>query len=249
MVNINFKIISIVTILFFAAASNQSLHAQDAVPYISEKTFFNDRYAHTGVMLNNDRQSEKKNVGLAALYSLLIPGAGEWYAGNFSTGKYLLGSEITLWMSLYGFYSYGAWLKNDAQSFAEVNAGIDWTGKDDKFFVNVGNFNSRSEYNEKKMRDRDIGALYTESSYDWHWESDDLRREFRDLRVRSDRMLNAIKFAGTAIVANHIISAIIAGNSARLHNERLNNPAEQSNWSIGILPLHNGFVAGIQHTF
>lgn len=246
--NINL-IISVVTVLIFAAVSYQSLQAQDAVPYISERSFFNDRYAHTGVVLYNDLQSERKNVGLAVLYSLLIPGAGEWYAGNFSTGKYLLGSEITLWLSLYGFYSYGAWLKNDAQTFAGVYAGVDWSSKDDKFFVNVGNFNSRSEYNEKKMRDRDIGALYTEPSYNWKWESDGLRREFRDLRVRSDQMFNAIKFVGTAIVANHIISAIIAGNSARRHDERRTNTAVQSQWSFGILPLQNGFAAGIQHTF
>jgi len=239
------KITVIGCLLMLMCASNISIHAQDTVPYISEKSFFHERYGLTEGMLNNDRTAGKKNAGLAALYSLIIPGTGEWYAGNFSTGKYFLGTEVTLWLSLYGFYSYGNWLKNDAKSFGSVYAGIEWSGKDDKYFVNVGNFNSRSEYNEKKMRDRDIGALYTESSYDWQWESDELRREYRDLRVRSDQMFNAIKFVGTAIVANHIISAIIAGNSARLYNER----AAQSHWSFGILPLHNGFVAGIQHTF
>jgi len=236
-------------ILIFSLVSVRTTNAQNTVPLVSEKSFLSDRYSYAGITVDNGYSSQRKSVARAVVYSLLIPGSGEWYAGNFSAGRYLLGSEITLWLSLYGFHSYGTWLKNDARSFAEVHAGIDWSGKDDKFFVNVGNFNSRREYNEKKMRDRDIGALYTDPSYDWNWESDEKRAEYRDLRVRSDRMFNAIKFVGAAIVANHIVSAIIAGNSARQYNERLNDTAAQSNWSFGILPLHNGFVAGLQHTF
>lgn len=229
--------------------SSHSLNAQITAPFISENSLLSDRYGHTGIDFNYTQTEGRKSVLRAVVSSLIIPGTGEWYAGNFSTGRYLLGTEVTLWLSLYGFHSYGSWLKNDAQSFAEVYAGADWSGKDDKFFVNIGNFMSREEYNEKKMRDRDIGALYLDASYEWQWESDEKRREFRDLRVQSDQMFNAIKFVGAAIVANHIVSAILAGNAARQHNERLNNPSMQSSWSFGVLPLHNGFVAGIQHTF
>jgi hypothetical protein len=221
------------------------LSAQEPIPAVSENSFFSERFSTFSIETDHPRQPQKKSVTRAVLYSLLLPGTGEWYAGNSSTAKYLFGGEVTLWLSLYGFHSYGTWLRNDARSFAEVYAGIDWAGKDDKFFVNVGNFTSREEYNEKKMRDRDVGALYLDSSYDWNWESEELRAEYRDLRVRSDQMFNAIKFVGTAIVANHIVSAIIAGNSASRYNERLG----QTDWSFGIIPLHNGFIAGIQHTF
>lgn len=246
----NFHIrIGIIVMFLCVSLSFQNLIAQNDAPFVSESSFLNDRYGYSGIEFNTSQSSGRKSVLRAVVSSLIVPGTGEWYAGNVSTGRYLLGSELTLWLSLYGFHSYGTWLKNDAQSFAEVYAGADWSGKDDKFFVNLGNFMSREEYNEKKMRDRDIGALYTDPEYEWQWESDKKRREFRDLRVRSDQMFNAIKFAGAAIVANHIVSAIIAGNSARRYNERLDNAAAQSNWSFGILPLHNGFVAGIQHTF
>lgn len=242
------KIFCISLLLSIVSVSSQHLRAQEPVPFISENSFLNDRYATPAALSDNDYQSLTKNPGLAVLFSLVIPGTGEWYAGNISAGKYFLGSEVTLWLSLYGFYAYGNWLKNDAQSFARVYAGVDWADKDNQFFVNVGNFMSRHEYNEKKMRDRDIRALYTDPAYDWTWESDEMRREFRDLRVRSDKMFNAIKFVGVAIVANHIASAVLAGYSATRYNEQLNDSG-QARWSFGILPIQNGFVAGIQHTF
>jgi hypothetical protein len=241
-------LIKYVCIIVLSAAPSligYELSAQRPIHVVSENSFFSERFFTSGIETDPLRQPQKKSVTRAVLYSLILPGTGEWYAGNSSAARYLFGSEMTLWLSLYSFHEYGTWLRNDARSFAEVYAGIDWTGKNDKFFVNVGNFKSREEYNEKKMRDRDVGALYLDASYHWNWESEELRAEYRDLRVRSDKMFNAIKFVGTAIVANHIVSAIIAGNSASRYNERLG----RTDWSFGIVPLHNGFVAGIQHTF
>jgi TM2 domain-containing membrane protein YozV len=192
---------------------------------------------------------KKKNPGLAVLYSLLLPGMGELYAGNFTTGKYLLGTEVGLWMTVYGLHSYGTWIRNDARSFASVHAGVQTSGKDDKFFVNVGNFLSREAYNEKKLRDRELAAVYTDASYDWHWESDAQRSEYRSLRVKSDQMLNGVRFAAAAIVANHVVSAIIASTSAIRYNSSIDSGLTNGGWNIGVLPLGNGFVASFQHTF
>jgi len=225
----------------------QGLKAQDQIPNISQQTFFNERFSYTKFYTNENQQT--KSVGRAVLYSLILPGMGEWYADNLSTGKYFLGTEIALWASVYGLNAYGNWIRDDARAFAQTHAGVDWAGKDDQFLVNVANFNSREEYNEKKMRDRDINAIYRDETYAWQWESDEKRQEFRDMRVRSDRMLNGVKFVGAAIVANHIVSAIIAGNSASRYNSRIENAGASAHWSFGILPLQNGFVAGIQHTF
>jgi TM2 domain-containing membrane protein YozV len=191
----------------------------------------------------------RKNPGLAVLYSLLLPGMGELYAGNFATGKYLLGTEVGLWMTVYGLHSYGTWIRNDARSFAAVHAGVQTSGKDDKFFVNVGNFISREAYNEKKLRDRELASVYTDPSYDWHWESDAQRSEYRSLRVKSDQMLNGVRFAAAAIVANHVVSAIIASTSAVRYNSSIGSGLTNGGWNIGVIPLGNGFVASFKHTF
>lgn len=241
-------------IVFLLSVS--SVHAQDAQPgNFTIYRFGSDTqllgpwhapYTGTGEFASI---KDRKNPGLAVLYSLVLPGMGELYAGNFSTGKYLLGTELSLWLSLYGLHSYGSWLRSDARSFAATYAGVDPSGKDDKFFVNVANFTSRNLYNEKKLRDRDPAAVYTDPTFDWDWQSDDLRQEYRTLRVRSDQMLNAVRFAAVAIIANHVISAIIAGTSASRYNEQLERSGPLGSLSFGLIPLPDGFMAGIQHSF
>jgi hypothetical protein len=224
-------------------------HAGDRVPLVSEYSFLHERFSLQADIDPAMMAQPRKSPFRAAVYSLILPGAGEYYAGNFSTGRYLFGAETTLWLTVLGLHSYGNWIRDDARAFAAVYAGVNWSGKDDDFFVNIGNFMTRQEYNEKKMRDRDIGAIYTDASFDWQWESHDKRREYRDMRVRSDQMLNSIRFVGAAIIANHIISAVIAGNSAARYNERAGAMELHSRWSFGFAPVANGFVAGFQHTF
>ena len=41
-----------------------------------------------------------------------------------------------------------------------AHAGVDATGKNDDFFVNIGNFMTVEEYNEKRLRDREPEKLY-----------------------------------------------------------------------------------------
>jgi hypothetical protein len=49
----------------------------------------------------------ERSVTLAVLYSLLLPGMGELYAGNFSSGKYYLIADAGLWLGYGGFQYYG----------------------------------------------------------------------------------------------------------------------------------------------
>ena len=126
--------------------------------------------------------SEKKSVGLAALYSLLIPGMGELYTGAFVTsGKYFLAAEGVLWLTWGAFDIYGNSVRNDSRAFAQVHAALNPTGKDDQFFVDVGNFINTAAYNDKKLRDREADKLYDPAAgYAWQWDTDASRATFRD---------------------------------------------------------------------
>ncbi|HXX65129.1 MAG TPA: hypothetical protein VEO56_15125 [Bacteroidota bacterium] len=166
--------------------------------------------------------TQTKKAGLAALYSLLIPGLGELYAGDFSSGKYFLMSEGVLWLTYGVFEIYGNSLRSDARLFAVAYAGVDPAGKNDQFYVDVGNFLSVSDYNDKKLRDRNPNLVYDAAAgYGWLWPSDALRASFRDQRIRSENMFNNTKFVGAAILANHIASAINAARAAIVHNAAL----------------------------
>ncbi len=164
----------------------------------------------------------KKSVGLAALYSLALPGMGELYAGSFSSGRYFLAAEGLLWLTYTVFQVRADALRDDSRAFAEAHAGILLQGKNDQYFVDIGNFLNIDEYNQKKLRDRDAEKVYDPAlGYAWQWDSDASRLAFRDQRVASDNAYNNRKFVVAVVLVNHVASAINAARSAVMHNREL----------------------------
>lgn len=166
--------------------------------------------------------SGRKSPALAAVYSLLLPGMGELYAGSFDGGKYFLIAESALWLTFTVFEVHGNSLRDDARAFAVSRAGIDPRGKDDQFFVDIGNFLDIDEHNEKQLRDREPERLYDPAAgYAWRWASDADRALYRSQRIDAETMFNNKKFVVAAVIINHVASAInaarsvIAGNAAR----------------------------------
>ncbi len=166
---------------------------------------------------------EKKSTGLAALYSLLLPGMGEVYTGSFSSsGKYFLLAEGILWLTYAAFDVYANSLRDDARTFSATYAGVNLAGKNDQFFVDVGNFNSVDEYNRKKLQDRQPEKLYDPAAgYGWQWDSDASRKTFDARRVSAEQMYNNQKFVIAAVLVNHLASAINAGRAAVVHNSAI----------------------------
>ncbi len=163
---------------------------------------------------------KKKSQAVAVLYSLLLPGMGELYAGDFGSGRYSLIAEATLWLTYASFQQYGSWYQSDARQFAAVHAGASLTGKNDQFFVNMGNFDNVYDYNEQKLRERDLADVYDPAAgYFWSWDTEADQQRFRSLRVSSDKIFNNSEFVIGAVVLNHLISAINAARLVRHYNK------------------------------
>ncbi len=164
---------------------------------------------------------ERKSVFLAIVSSLVLPGLGELYAGSFETGKYNMIAEGGLWMTYAGFRLHGNWVRQDAQLLAEQHAGANFSGKNDQFDVNIGNFMTLDDYNLTKLRNREFDLVYSGSQYNWQWDSDINRTHFKDLRLSSDKAYNNAKLLIAAVVINRIISAFSAGRAAAAHNRSI----------------------------
>lgn len=191
----------------------------------------------------------KKSVILAVVASLLVPGLGEWYAGSFETGKYYLIAEGGLWLTYSGFRMYSNWLLQDAQTFASQHANADFSSKDDQYSVNIGNFNTTAEYNDTKNRNRQYDLVYqtTNLAYQWNWDTDANRLQFKNMRIQSGQVKNNAEFVIGAIVVNHLLSAFSAGKKTAAYNQSLsatddveirtyavNNGAQVDGWGISI---------------
>lgn len=185
----------------------------------------------------DDAVSGKKTTGLAAICSLLLPGMGELYAGGFESGKYFLIAEGALWLTYATFEIYGNQIRDDARAFAAAHAGVMVTGKNDQYFVDIGNYINTFDYNQQKLRDHDIDKLYDNPTFQWSWDSDLSRSTFREQRIASDNMYNNRKFVVAAILINHVGSAINAVRAAISHNKELSDVG-------GNLDIHADVMGG-----
>lgn len=170
----------------------------------------------------DDASAGRKSIGLAAVYSLLLPGMGELYVGNYGMGKYFTIAEGALWVALAGVDLHANAMQDDARLYAALHAGTAFDGKEDQYFIDISNFNTVYEFNEQALRDRDPQKLYDPQSADaWTWDSEANRNLYRDQRVSADKMFNNTRFVVAAIAVNHVISAINAARLAFTHNRNL----------------------------
>lgn len=197
--------------------------------------------------------SEKKSAGLAALYSLILPGMGELYADGFSSGKYFLIADGLLWITFAAFEVSGNSLRDDARAFAVSRAGVDLQGKDDQYFVDVGNFLNVDDYNQKQLRDREPDKLYDPAAgYAWQWDSDASRATYREQRIESDNMFNNNKFVVAALIANRVASAINAVRSVIAYNNAIDDLLGDMSFRadvMGGLDSPHGVMVTVTRTF
>jgi hypothetical protein len=183
---------------------------------------------------------DAKSPALAVLYSFLLPGMGELYAGDYSGGKYFTILEGGLLIGLIGMDRYANWLQSDAYTYAaqHAHAGVD--GKDDRYYVALGDYNDVNEYNDAMLRRRLPQNVYNNnpaSSDYWKWDALPNRNHYFDMKVSSDNRFNDARFIGAAIVINHIVSAINAGRIAISHNKGLSQTS--------LLDVHADIVGGL----
>jgi hypothetical protein len=208
-----------------------------------------DAAAPAIVSTENIASPIKKNQALAVVYSLLLPGMGELYADRFDNGRYSLVAEAALWLTYASTLQYGNWLQGDARAFASAHAGVMSSGKDDQFYVNLANFSNVYDYNDKKLRDRNISEVYDPAQgYFWNWDSDVSRQRFRSLRISSDKVINNSRFVIGAIVVNHILSALNAARLVRHFNK--NADEDFGSWQVEPNVIGRlGLVDGVRLTY
>jgi hypothetical protein len=177
--------------------------------------------ADIGQGISDAQQLNKKSIGKAFLYSLILPGAGEAYMGKTGYTKFFLSVETVIWGLFLANQLNLNWQTKDYQSYAVQHAGVSRNGKDADYWINIGKYNTIYDYNEQKRRDRNVDAIYEETAfYSWYWDSQD-NRYYYDLKRIETRELQArtAYFMG-AIVLNHLVSAINALRLARKYNKQ-----------------------------
>ncbi|MBZ0203001.1 MAG: hypothetical protein K8I03_08300 [Ignavibacteria bacterium] len=166
----------------------------------------------------------KKSPGLAFIYGLLIPGMGHVYSDRFSSGKYFMITEAVTWLTYAAFTIYGNWLLDDTYDYASIHAGakVSDKAKDDKFFINIANYNNVDEYNDEMLRFGNYDLVYYPGDgKDFYWNSESERLKYRADKISADRTLTDRLFIVGAVLINHVISGISSVFAANSYNDEL----------------------------
>ncbi len=173
---------------------------------------------------------EKKSVGLAIIYSLLLPGMGELYAGDYSMGKYFTIADAVSWGFVAGFSIHGNNQADNYKAFAKTHAGVNPDGKEDDYFADIGNYLNIDDFNLEREQLRRFDEAYNIDTDFWKWENNSVREEYRSMWTSSEESFDKIQFAVGALVINRIISAINAARTVGRHNAK----ADELSWNVSV---------------
>ncbi len=192
-------------------------------------------------------EPELKNVKLAMLYSLLLPGLGESYLGHKGRATVFFVAEGAIWTSFAVFRIQGNHREELYKEFAEVHAGVAQRDDED-FYRTIGNFIaadgpfSANEQVRRQARsihpdDREAQDEYfEENAYTgddaWRWLSEDRLERYGEMRGSAQNAYHNSELAVGLLVANRILSVVDVGLlGARSKREQADDQARLS-WNF-----------------
>lgn len=172
------------------------------VPESGSENFFQDEQPQEQHIKT---PSGKVNV----LYSLILPGAGQWAMGYKTRAKFFMGTEFLLWAGFIGSHAYSNVIQDNYQSYATVHAGVNSHQKNEQFWIDIGSSDNIFSFNEQQLRERNLRGAYNETSQNyWQWDSNDSRSYYNDLRVQEHNWEQRATFVVGAFILNRIISTV-----------------------------------------
>jgi len=192
----------------------------------------------------------EKSKGKAFIFSMLIPGAGEYYVGRKTRARSFIISELALWITFGALRVYGGWIEDEYKVFARNHAGAIPENKKHGYFVDIGNFDNIYDHNNFKLNERALDEVYPETNqYIWQWDSAANRDKFERMRIRSDNAFHRALFVTGIIFVNHVVSAIDAIWITHKHNQQVQQSQNQLNLHFGNDFQNPGLWLTFSHAF
>ena len=161
------------------------------------------------VVLYSLLSAQMSSSAKSKLQSLILPGLGELKMGHEKKARSFFIREAAIWLVCIGGTKVSNWYGSDYRAFAALHARIDMDGKDYIFAVNMGHYNSFTEYNETKARQRQAHEMYAEGQgNEWHWDNKKNRIHFDKLRIQSVTYEKYTRFAIGGLILHRLISLI-----------------------------------------
>jgi len=158
--------------------------------------------------LCNGQVKEKRELD-PVIKSILLPGWGQKALGRKKRARVYNYFESGLILTIVGSSTFSNITIKNYIAFASEHAAISSSEKNHKYWVDIGNYDSITDYNDEHLRNREMDDLYPDDKkWNWDWDSDANRKAFEKKRISSDQLKLAATFGIGALVVNHIVSAI-----------------------------------------
>lgn len=174
--------------------------------------------------------SEPLSPGKAVLYSLLLPGLGDYKLGNRGRAAVFFAVEGAIWVSYGVFQSQGGAREDEYEDLAVQFAGVTRTGHSDEFYATIRDYDNSDIY-EADVKDEgrfellrvltaaELEQYFIENRVEdyepWRWSSLERRLQYSEVRSSSKTSYRRADYMLAAAATNRVVSAIFAYASAR----------------------------------
>ena len=190
--------------------------------------------------LNLYGQIQKESKLDPVIKSLIIPGWGQKSLGKPKRARLFNYIESGILLTLITSSTFSNIEKKNYIAFASKHAAISSSGKDHKYWVDIGNYNSIENYNDEHLRNREMDDLYPDDKkWSWDWDLESNRTIFENKRIRADQLELFATFSIGALVLNHVVSSIDA-----LYLKKVS-----TNKSLSIKPYRNQILGSVGYSF
>ena len=198
-----------------------------------------------------DENYSRNNFSLVK--SMIIPGWGELSEYNKYQKDYILKRAKTFsyveGVMLFSFLvsnKLSSSHEDDYEVYATTNAGVDWTGKNNAFAIQVGKYNNTDAYNDFCNSPLGTCEAYSPAneSYSWSWKIDKETGESQERliyarqRRDSEKLGDLAVLMGAGMLVNRLISAFdvlaIKKNEDELFSFNIIKDQNRTNLSLSI---------------
>jgi hypothetical protein len=179
-----------------------------------------------------------KSLKRAFVYSLLIPGTGEFYAGSKIKAVAFFGLDVALWAFYFNYHRKGTDKESEYRDFADQHWSeedyISWlveewgiTSDTEPYYVD--SLTGERDYFTHHLPSSKTGQYYEmigkyeQFSYGWDDFGDSYsvdRETYLDMRHDANNLLNKATYSAMFSLANHFLSAFDAAISVRRYNKK-----------------------------
>ena len=190
-----------------------------------------------------------KSPKRAMLYSLVLPGMGQWYSESKGAAKLYFTMEAGLWTYFLVSKAQEGILRGGYTAFAAGNASTNPSGAPNQYFKDLGQFYSsdsanewirrqaREQYpNDKAKQEEYINTRLYSGDRTWAWRDQAAWFSYRDQRLRSLEARHRASYVMGWAIVHRILSGLDAARVASKHNRNLSAAPERWEWRLGMAP-------------